>query len=104
MSDTLNTDAVWDALRTIPDPEFDLNIVEMGLIYSAECTTDGDIAVTMTLTTEACPSGGWIYEGVKQALTALDGAKNVEVAMVFEPPWTPEMLSDEARRKLGWDV
>lgn len=103
MNESLNTETVWEALRGIPDPEFDLNIVEMGLIYSVECT-DGNIAVTMTLTTQACPSGGWIHEGVKQALNSLEGAKKVEVAMVFEPPWTPEMLNDEARRKLGWDV
>lgn len=103
MNATPDTEAVWKALSGIPDPEFDLNIVEMGLIYSVACT-DGNIAVTMTLTTQACPSGGWIHEGVKQALNSLEGAKKVEVDMVFEPPWTPEMLSDDARRKLGWAV
>ena len=101
MTATPDSDAVWTALRSIPDPEFGINIVDLGLIYSVECK-DGDIAVTMTLTTPACPSGGWIHEGAKQALTALTGAKKVEVAMVFDPPWTTAMLSDEARRQLGW--
>lgn len=92
--------AVWEVLRSIPDPEFGVNIVDLGLIYSVECN-DGDIAVTMTLTTPNCPSGGWIYEGTKQALAGLPGVKNVEVAMVFDPPWTPEMLSEAASRQLG---
>ncbi|MCC6414374.1 MAG: DUF59 domain-containing protein [Opitutaceae bacterium] len=95
-----DADAVWAALRTIPDPEFGVNIVDLGLIYSVECD-DGNVAVTMTLTTPACPSGGWIHEGAKQAVAALPGVKNVEVAMVFEPPWSIAMLSDAARQQLG---
>lgn len=100
MSDTPDANAVWAALRTVLDPEFGINIVDMGLVYSVE-TQDGNINVTMTLTTPNCPSGGWIYEGAKESLAALAGAKNVEVAMVFEPPWTPEMLSEDAQRQLG---
>lgn len=100
MNATPDTTAVWDALRTIPDPEFGVNIVDLGLIYSVECH-EGDIAVTMTLTTPSCPSGGWIYEGAKQAVAALPGAKKVEVTMVFDPAWSPEMLSEEANRQLG---
>ena len=92
--------AVWEVLRSIPDPEFGVNIVDLGLIYSVECN-DGDIAVTMTLTTPNCPSGGWIYEGTKEALARLPGAKTVAVAMVFDPAWTPEMLSEAAQRQLG---
>lgn len=100
MSAKPDSAAVWEVLRSIPDPEFGVNIVDLGLIYSVECD-DGNIAVTMTLTTPNCPSGGWIYEGTKQALTGLPGAKNVEVAMVFDPPWSPEMLSEAANRQLG---
>ncbi len=100
MSATPDSTAVWDALRSIPDPEFGVNIVDLGFIYSVECT-DGDIAVTMTLTTPSCPSGGWIYEGAKEALARLPGVKNVNVAMVFDPPWTPAMLSESAQRQLG---
>jgi metal-sulfur cluster biosynthetic enzyme len=93
-------DAVWNALRSIPDPEFGVNIVDLGLIYDVACQ-DGDITVTMTLTTPTCPSGGWIYEGVKEAVARIPGAKNVEVAMVFDPAWTPEMLSEAAKEQLG---
>lgn len=100
MNATPDATAVWEALRSIPDPEFGVNIVDLGLIYSVECN-DGDIAVTMTLTTPSCPSGGWIYEGTKQALANLPGAKKVEVEMVFEPPWSPAMLSEAANHQLG---
>lgn len=100
MNETPETAPVWNALRTIPDPEFGLNIVDMGLIYNVE-NRDGNIAVAMTLTTENCPSGEWIYQGVKTALNALPEAKNVEVTMVFDPRWTPDMLSEEGKRQLG---
>jgi metal-sulfur cluster biosynthetic enzyme len=103
MSEHLDVDAVWDVLRTIPDPEFGINIVDLGLIYGVE-VNDGAIAVTMTLTTPACPSGGWIYEGAKGALERLPGAKAVNVAMVFDPQWTPDMLSATAREQLGWSA
>lgn len=92
--------AVWDLLRRIPDPEFDINLVDLGLIYSVECNA-GDVSVVMTLTTPTCPSGGWIHAGVKEALTGLPGVKTIDVQLVFDPPWNPEMLSEEARRKLA---
>ncbi len=100
MSASPDSSAVWEVLRSIPDPEFGVNIVDLGLIYSVECN-DGGIAVTMTLTTPGCPSGGWICEGAKAALAGLPGAKKVDVAMTFDPPWTPEMLSESAKRQLG---
>jgi len=101
MNETPETAHIWATLRSIPDPEFGLNIVDMGLIYGVE-NQDGDIAVTMTLTTPNCPSGEWIYEGVKTALRQLPEAKNVEVAMVFDPPWSPEMLSEAGKQQLGF--
>jgi metal-sulfur cluster biosynthetic enzyme len=100
MNTPLDTTAVWEILRSIPDPEFGVNIVDLGLIYSVKCTDDL-IEVVMTLTTPSCPSGGWIYEGTKEALARLPGAKTVNVSMVFEPQWTPEMLSETAQRQLG---
>jgi len=100
MNTMTDTTAVWDALRSIPDPEFGINIVDLGLIYSVECQ-DGNVDVTMTLTTQNCPSGDWIYEGTKVALANLPGVRNVNVSMVFDPMWTPEMLSEAAQRELG---
>jgi len=100
MNTTLDPEAVWNVLRSIPDPEFGINIVDMGLIYHVKC--DGpDVAVTMTLTTPNCPSGEWIYEGVKAAIFCIPEVENVDVQMVFEPAWTTDCLSEEAQRQLG---
>lgn len=90
---------VWEALATIPDPEFGINIVDLGLIYGVACD-DGNVIVIMTLTTPTCPSGGWIHEGVKIALQRLPGAKSVKVDLVFDPAWNTGMLSAEARQEL----
>ncbi|MGH7996124.1 MAG: metal-sulfur cluster assembly factor, partial [Opitutaceae bacterium] len=92
--------AVWEVLRSIPDPEFGVNIVDLGLIYSVTCS-EGDIAVVMTLTTASCPAGAWIHEGAKTALAGLPGARKVDVKLVFDPPWSVEMLSPAARSELG---
>ncbi len=102
MDTTPETEVIWEVLRTIPDPEYGLSIVDMGLIYQVECNADS-IAVTMTLTTPNCPSGEWIYEGVKTALQGVAAGKTVEVALVFDPAWTPEMLTEAGRRQLGMD-
>lgn len=101
MSETLAlTEKVWDALAQIPDPEFGINIVDLGLIYSVTCRGP-DVSVVMTLTTPTCPSGGWIYEGVKRALAKIPEVQRTHVDLVFEPPWTTAMLSPEAQRALG---
>lgn len=97
----VSEESAWEALKTIPDPEFGLNIVDMGLIYSVE-TNETGIHVIMTLTTPNCPSGDWIYEGVKTALRQLPESGDVVVDMVFEPAWTPEKLSEEGKRQLGF--
>ena len=94
--------AAWQALASIPDPEFGINIVDLGLIYSVACA-DGDVNVVMTLTTPTCPSGAWIHEGAQAALQQLAGVKNVRVDLVFEPPWNSAMLSAGALRQLGWN-
>ncbi len=101
MSSLPDSKAVWDALRTILDPEFGLNIVDMGLVYSVECQ-NGDINVVMTLTTPSCPSGAWIHEGAQTVVTGLEGARQVNVSLVFEPPWTPALLTEEGRQYLGY--
>lgn len=98
---SLETQAVWDALAAIPDPEFGINLVDLGLIYSVEWNA-GDVHVVMTLTTPTCPSGAWMHEGVKAAVAALPGVKSSVVDLVFEPEWTPAMLSPSASRQLGW--
>lgn len=94
--------AVWQALASILDPEFGISIVDLGLIYHVDCPGN-DVHVVMTLTTPACPSGGWIHEGVRTALQSVPEVKDVRVDLVFEPPWSTDMLSAKARQQLGWD-
>lgn len=101
MNPLIDTDMIWRTLGTIPDPEFGLSIVDLGLIYDVQ-TNGHDITVTMTLTSPGCPAGGMIHDGTRAALAALPGAGNVEVAIVWEPRWTPERLTPEARTHLGW--
>lgn len=97
---SLTDTEVWQTLTSIPDPEFGINIVDLGLIYSVTVSA-GHVTVVMTLTTPTCPSGGWIQEGVDAAVRAMPGVSGVDVRVVFEPPWTSDLLSDTARKQLG---
>ncbi len=97
---TIDNEAVFAALRTLEDPEFGIDLVELGLIYDVKCV-DGHVHVTMTLTTESCPAGNWIHEGVKSLLASLPGVAGVQVDLVFEPHWSPALLGPAARRQLG---
>jgi metal-sulfur cluster biosynthetic enzyme len=97
---TPDNEAIWQLLRSIPDPEFGINIVDLGLIYSVESTA-GEVKVVMTLTTRNCPAGSWIYEGIKRAVAELPGVKKCEVSLVFDPHWSTAMLSEVARHQLG---
>lgn len=99
--DSPASEAVWAALSTIPDPEFGVNIVDLGLVYSVE-SVNGEVSVVMTLTTPTCPAGSWIHEGAKKVVADMPGVKSSQVSLVFDPPWTTEMLTPAGRRQLGW--
>lgn len=89
------------ALRAVIDPELGIDIVSLGLIYAAE--RDGEQAkVTMTMTTPACPMGSMLVEDARTAIeTTVPGVRTAEVNLTFDPPWSPSMLSPEARAQLG---
>lgn len=91
---------VRDQLRELMDPELDVNIVDLGLIYDIE-VADDRIEILMTLTTPACPMAGVFDEMVRQEVAHLEGINEVEVEITFEPKWTPEKMSEEARDELG---
>jgi len=93
-------DTVYTALKQIHDPEVGINIVDMGLIYSLELE-DGKVGVYMTLTSPGCPAGPQILGQVETKIRELDGVEDVDINVVWSPPWTPEMLSDEAKDELG---
>jgi metal-sulfur cluster biosynthetic enzyme len=92
---------VVEALRTVIDPELGINLVDLGLVYDV-AVDDGIAHVTLTTTTPACPIGSFLEHQVRWAVGRLDAISGVEVEVVHEPRWTPDRLSDPARRLLGW--
>jgi FeS assembly SUF system protein len=94
-------DKVEETLQTVHDPEIPVNIWELGLVY--ELKIDKDIVwITMTLTAPACPVAGEIIQEVQQKVEAIEGVKQVHVTLTFDPPWTKDMMSEEARLELGF--
>ena len=91
----------WNLLRTVYDPELGLDVVNLGLVYELRVEPPRAY-VRMTLTTPGCPLHDSMGDAVRQALSRLPGVEEVEVEITFEPPWTPERLSEKARRLLGW--
>jgi metal-sulfur cluster biosynthetic enzyme len=95
-------DAVWDALRTVDDPEVGMNVVDLGLVYGVE-VHGRDVSVRLTMTSPACPLGDVIVENATAAIrAAAPGAAEIKVALVWAPPWTPERMSEAARKRFGW--
>jgi FeS assembly SUF system protein len=93
--------AILDAICTVYDPEIPVNIYELGLIYAVDITDDGDIRVEMTLTAPGCPSAQELPEQVREAVQKVPGARNVTVDTVWDPPWNPSRMSEEARLSLN---
>lgn len=102
MSSAPDVPALRAAFKTVYDPEFGVSIQDLGLIYDIQ-VEDGAALVNMTLTSMYCPAGEVILAGVKAAAEAVPGISRAEVTLVWEPLWTPERLSPEARAQLGWD-
>ncbi len=92
---------VWEALRTVFDPEIGENVVDLGLVYRVDCVP-AHVHVDLTMTTPACPAAGSIAEEVEEAIRrACPEAREVNVVILFDPPWTPERMSADARKQLG---
>jgi metal-sulfur cluster biosynthetic enzyme len=92
---------VEDALSNVIDPELGLDFVELGLIYGVEIE-EGDVHVTFTLTTPACPIGPQVSEQIDEFVSEVDGVTSVTTSMVFSPPWTPDKMSEDAKFALGY--
>jgi FeS assembly SUF system protein len=95
------TDDIVAALKTVYDPEIPVDIYELGLIYKIDVADNKDVSIDMTLTAPACPVAGEMPGWVKEAVTRVPGVGEVTVNMVFDPPWTPERMSEEARLELN---
>ena len=94
-------DDVQDALTNVIDPELGLDFVELGLIYTVE-VEGGDVFVTFSLTSPGCPIGPQVSEQIEEFVSELDGVTAVHPKMTFTPPWTPDMMSEEAKFALGY--
>ena len=88
-------------LRRVIDPELGVNVVDLGLIYGVRCE-EGKVLVEMTMTTPACPLGDYLTEEVQRALSPIPGVTGVDVDIGFDPPWSPDKMSEDAKRELGW--
>ena len=95
-------DLIVEALRSVHDPEIPVNIYDLGLIYEVERADRGAVKVLMTLTAPACPVAGEMPGQVARAVAGAEGVGAVEVTLTFEPGWTPERMSEDARIALGW--
>src|SRR3954466_7364089 len=95
------TEKLVKALKSVYDPEIPVDIYELGLIYKVDVADNYDTAVDMTLTAPGCPVAGEMPGMVQHALEGIDGIGKVTVNMTFEPPWTPERMSDEAKLELN---
>ena len=94
-------ESVIDALKSVYDPEIPVDIYELGLIYDVEISEDGDALVTMTLTTPHCPVAESLPNEVELRVLSVPGIRDAEVKLVWDPPWDPSRMSDEARLELG---
>ncbi len=93
---------VRKALRQVKDPEINLSVIDLGLVYDVEIGDEGDVDVKMTLTSPGCPSGPEILADVDRVVRALDGVTDVNVELVWEPYWTPERIDPKVRAFLGY--
>ena len=96
-------DLVIEAMRTVYDPEIPVNIYDMGLILDIEISEKGDVLIGMTLTSPGCPVAGELPAWVAEAIEKVEGTGEIEVKLVWDPPWTPDLMSEDAKLALGMD-
>ncbi len=92
---------VITAIKSVYDPEIPVDVYELGLIYEVDIDVEGDAKVLMTLTAPGCPVAGYMPNWVQEAVESVPGIKSAEVEMVWEPPWTPDMMSMRAKLELN---
>ena len=99
----MTEDQVRDALRQVIDPEMGIDVVELGLVYGIDIGPGSAVGVRLTMTSPACPLGEYLRDSAHNAISALvPDAGPVDVELVLDPPWTPALMSPDARRQLGW--
>ena len=104
----VNEDKIIEVLKQCYDPEIPVDLWSLGLIYNINISeaknNKSDVSITMTLTTPGCTMGSYMAEDIKMKLSGIEEISSSEVDVTFDPPWKPEMMNDEARKKLGFPV
>jgi len=95
-------ETIRKALRQVKDPELNLNIIDIGLVYDIDINDTGDVHVKMTLTSPGCPAGAEIMGDVKETVADLEGVNSVDVELVWEPYWTPEKMDPRVKAFMGF--
>ena len=98
----VSEEEVYEALEEVIDPELGLDFVSLGLVYDVESEPNSEVYVTFTLTTPACPIGPQVSEQMKEFVGDIEGVNAVYPKMVFDPPWSPEMMTEDAKFALGF--
>ncbi len=98
----ITEELVFEALKDVYDPEIPVNVVDLGLIYGVKIDENNKVFVTMTLTAPGCPMASMVEEDAREKIMSGTGAKEAEIEMVFDPPWSPELISEEGKKALGW--
>ena len=99
---TVSREQVLEALKEVYDPEIPVNVVDLGLVYGVK-VEEGDVDVRMTLTFAGCGMGPYIAQQAEWRLAEIEGVEDVNVEMVYEPPWTPDLISEDGKKLLGLD-
>ena len=102
MNQVMDESDVQEALKTVEDPEAGMNILDLGLVYAID-VEPGKVRVAMTMTSPACPAASYLVDEAVAAIRAIAAeGSDVQVELVWEPPWTPERMSEQARMRFGW--
>ena len=101
MAQTVTQEEVFEALKTVYDPEIPVNVVDLGLIYEVQVNDENNVYVQLTLTFPGCGMGPHIAQQAEWAIQDVEGVEAVEIELVFDPPWSPDLISAEAREQLG---
>ncbi|WP_448532227.1 metal-sulfur cluster assembly factor [Pseudothermotoga sp.] len=92
---------VFEALKQVIDFEIGLDIVSLGLVYDVAVDEESNVTITMTMTTPACPLAGLILQDAEDKVRQIEGVKDVKINLTFDPPWTPDRMSEEIKKKFG---
>ena len=99
---TLTKDEVFEALKEVFDPEIPVNVVDLGLVYDLQ-VEDGDVDIKMTLTFAGCGMGPYLAQQAEWRVAEIEGVEDVNVELVYDPPWTPDLITEDGKKQLGLD-